>query len=76
MAVIMAMPVPPISTSFGLEGSLQLCQFSSEATKHLFDYMVWADEERVAPNLRGQMTISQMPGETGKLIRILVSDFH
>jgi len=75
VVVMMAMTVPPIGTPFGLKGILHLCQISSEAMKHLFDYMVWADEERVAPNLCGQVTISQVPGKTNEVNRVLMSDF-
>ena len=76
MAMLVGVPMSAIRASFGLKGGLQLRQISSKATKHLFDYVVWANKERVTTNLSRQVAISQMPGKSNKLIWILVSDFN
>ena len=72
--MFVVMPVT-VSTTFWLEGGLDLLKIRSEATKHLFDYMVRPNKKNVVSNFGGQMPITQVPGKAYQLNRISMSDF-
>ena len=64
-----------VRAAFRLEGSAHVHEIGSQPMEHLFDHMVRPNAKNLASNFRGQMPISQMPGETRKLTGILMPDF-
>jgi|ERR1700722_1417 hypothetical protein len=68
--------VTTVRAAFGLKRSVAFSENCTEAGKHLFDHMVRPDTEGFMSNLRGQMTIAEMPCKPHKLARIFMSHFH
>ena len=68
-------PITPVRTAFGLEGSSHVHKIRSQPLEHLFDHMVRPNAKNLASNFGRQMPISQVPGKTRKLTGILMPDF-
>jgi hypothetical protein len=65
-----------IGTTFGIERRLDLDDARAEALHHSLDDMIAPDPQRLAHDLRRQMTIAEMPGETNQMERIVTADFE
>ena len=65
-----------VSATFGLKSCLNLMDACSETLQHFFNHVVGADSERIFANLRRQMAISKMPGESHQLMAIFVPDLR
>ena len=74
--MMFVMVAVPVSSTFGLESSLNLCEICSEATEHVFDHVIRPNQENMVSNFSRQMPIAQVPGKTNHLCRIFVSDFY
>jgi len=64
-----------VSAAFGLEGGLHLYKIRSEAMEHILDDVVRPNAKNLVLNFSGQMSISQVPSKTQKLIGIFMPDF-
>lgn len=53
--VMVAMPVRP---AFGLESSLDFFEICSEAAEHVFNHVIWPNQENMVSNLGRQMSIA------------------
>jgi hypothetical protein len=73
--MVMMVAVSDVGAPFRLKRGMHLCKIRSETTEHVLDDMVRANADGVVSNFRRQMTISQMPGQACKLMRIFVPDF-
>jgi hypothetical protein len=73
MAVMVT--VTPVGAAFGLKRGLDRYKMSSETTQHVLDHMVRPDTKNLVSNFGRQMPVSQMPGETHKMIGIFMPDF-
>jgi hypothetical protein len=73
MVVIMAMAT--VRAALGLKRRLYLSKVCSKTEQHVLDDMVWADSKPVVSDFRGQMTVSQVPSQAHKLIRIFMPHF-
>jgi hypothetical protein len=47
-----------ISATFGLEGSLQLCEVGTKAPEHIFDYMVGPNANCLVSDIGRQVSVS------------------
>ncbi len=75
LIMVVVVAVAAVSAAFGLEEGPYLYKIRSEATQHIFDYVVWPNAKSLASNFSRQMPISQMPGKAHKLIGIFMPDF-
>jgi hypothetical protein len=75
VVMVVMMTTPTVCATLGLEGGVHRAKFRAKAKEHMLDDMVRADAKRVMPDFGGQMAISQMPGETYKLMRLFVPHF-
>jgi len=64
-----------VSTAFRLEGGLDLSKIRTQATEHIFDYVVGPNKKDMVSNFGRQMSITQVPGKADQLDRIFMSDF-
>jgi hypothetical protein len=76
IVTVVRMRVAAVSTTFGLEGRLQLYKVRSEGPEHILDHMVRPNAKNLVSNLGRRVPISQMPGKANELIGIFVSDLH
>jgi len=63
-----------VGATLGLERRPKVPQLSTETTEHVLDHVVGPETEHALADLRRQMPVSQVPGETRQLVRILVAD--
>lgn len=63
-----------IGATFGIEGRLDLDHPRAEALHHLLDDVIAADAQPLGHDLRGQMTIAEMPGEPHQMGGIGAAD--
>jgi|SRR5882724_3807867 len=75
VVVVVMVTVITISSALRLEGSGHLHKICSETVEHVLNHVVRADAKNSASNFRRQMSISEMPGKTHKLMGILMPDF-
>jgi len=61
-----------VRTALGLKGSAHVYKIGSEAAEHILDDMVGPNAKNLVLNFSGQMSISQMPSKTHKLVGILM----
>jgi hypothetical protein len=73
MAVMMV--VTAVRASFRLKSRLHSCQIGSEATQHIFDYVVWSNAKNLVLNFSWEMPVSQVPCKANELPGVFVSDF-
>jgi hypothetical protein len=73
--MIFVMMAVTVSTAFRLEGGVDLLKIRAQAAKHIFYYMVGANEKKMVTNFGQQMPITQVPCQTHQLDRIFMSDF-
>jgi hypothetical protein len=59
-----------IGAAFGIERRLDLDDAGAETTHHLLDDVIAADAQALRHDLRRQMAIAEMPGETHEMARI------
>jgi hypothetical protein len=71
----MLVAVSRVGASFWLKGRLHSYKTGSEALQQVFDYVVGSNAKSVASNLRRQVPIAKMPGQTHELIGIDMPDF-
>jgi hypothetical protein len=74
MAMMVA--VAAVRTALGLKGSAHVYKIGSEAAEHILDDMIGPNAKNLVLNFSGQMSISQMPSDTHKLIGIFMSDLY
>ena len=74
--MMFVMVAVPVSSTFGLESSLNLCEICSEATEHVFDHVIRPNQKNTVSNFSRQMPIAQVPSKAHQLYRILLSDFY
>src|SRR5258708_7455172 len=72
---VVLMAVSAVSAALRLEGGHHLRKIRSEAAEHILDYVVGSKAKNLRSNFSWQVTISQMPGKTHKLIGIFMPDF-
>jgi len=60
-----------IGTGLGIERLDDLANDGTLVFEHMSDDMVAADEDAVGPDLCGKVAIAEMPGEPGKMRRIV-----
>jgi len=72
MAIVIVLV--PVGATFWLESCHDLLKIGSEATKHVFDYMVGSNKKNISANFRRQMPITQVPGKAHQLVAVSVSD--
>jgi hypothetical protein len=58
------MAVVAVGSSLGLEGHYNSSNLCPEALQHVFDDVVGPDSQNLMSNVRRQMPISQMPGDS------------
>jgi hypothetical protein len=73
-AVVIAMVIAAVRSTFWLERRQTLHERRSEAAQHPFDHVIGPDAKRLTPDLGRHMSVAQMPREPYKLTRIRVSD--
>jgi hypothetical protein len=73
--IVVSMAVAAVSSAFGLEGGLHLCEIRSETMEHVLDYMVRPNTKDLVSDFSRQMPVSQVPGKPHKLIGVLMPDF-
>jgi len=61
-----------VGTAFGLKACVMVHKRRSEAAKHVFDDLIRPNPKRVAADLRGHMTVAEMPRESYELTRLRV----
>jgi hypothetical protein len=71
-----AMFATAICSTFGLERRFDLRQPGSETGKHVFDYVVGANEKEISANLRRKMPVSEMPCEAHQLMGMRMPDLY
>ncbi len=64
-----------VGAAFGIERSFDARYFRAQFHHQFFEHMVATDSDAVGENLRGHMTITEMPGDARKVMRIARSDF-
>jgi len=65
-----------VRAAFGLKGCVETVEFGSETLEHFFNHVIGPDAQSAFANLRREMAISKMPGESHQLMAIFVPDFH
>ncbi len=73
--VHVAMPAARIGPAFRIEWRFDFDHARAKPLHHVLDHMVAADTKSLADNLRRQMTIAEMPGDTHEMMRIVAPDF-
>src|SRR5215472_17724114 len=79
MVVVMVMVVTvggAVGAAFGLKGFLDLVECRSETPQHFFNHVVGPDAQSAFANLRGQVAVSKMPGESHQLVTVVMPHFH
>src|SRR5215469_1044762 len=77
VVIVMAVLVGgAVSAAFGLKGFLDLVECCSETLQHFFNHVVGPDAQSAFANLRGQVAVSKMPGESHQLMTVSVPYFH
>jgi len=76
MGVVMRRRRTAIGAAFGIEGRLDLVHMAAQAFDHLGDYVVGADADAVVANLRRQVAIADMPGNTRHVDGVMGVDFQ
>ena len=68
MAVRMAeiVIVLAVGAAFGIERRAHLAYFGAQALQHVDDHVIVADQDAVGVDLRRQVAIAEMPGESGE----------
>lgn len=74
-AMMFVMVAVTVSTTFGLEGGLDVLKVRPQATQHIFYYVIGPDKKNMISNLGRQVTIAQVPCQAHQLNWIFVSDF-
>jgi hypothetical protein len=70
MFVTVRMRLAGIGTRFGVERRLDSRDRCSEVCDHLLQYMIAADADSIGKNLRGHMTIADVPSDAREKMRI------
>src|SRR5262245_34651173 len=70
--IVMMVVMPTVCAPFGLECGTHSNEICPEPAKHILNYMVGPNTQKLVTNLRRQMAIPQMPRESNKLMEILV----
>jgi len=65
-----------VGAALGLKRRPHPDEIRSQAFEHAFDHMVGANAKDCATDLRRQMPVTQMPGETRQLFGISVADLY
>ena len=65
-----------VGAALGLKRRPHLDEIRSQAFEHAFDHMVGSNAKDCATDLRRQMPVSQMPGETRQLFGISMADLY
>jgi hypothetical protein len=66
--------VSAVGSTFRLKGSAHVGEIGAKSAQHLLDNMVGADSKRAGMDFGGQVSVSEMPCQARKLIRILVAN--
>jgi hypothetical protein len=74
MAVTRRLMRGGIGAAFGIEWRFDLDHARAETLHHLLDHMVAADAQSLGHDLRGQMTVAEMPGEPHQMAGIGAAD--
>ena len=64
-----------IGAAFGIERRFDLDDLGAEALDHVLDHMIAADAQALGHELRRQMAIAEMPGDTHEMAGIGAADF-
>jgi hypothetical protein len=72
MFVIMT---PPVSAALWLKRRPYFTKICAKAKQHVLDHVVRPNSKDAVSNFGRQMTVTQMPGQSYKLIRILMPHF-
>jgi hypothetical protein len=73
--IVVAVAVAAVSSTFGLEGSLHLCEIRSKTMEHVLNDMVGPNTKDLVLNFSWQVPVSQVPGNPRKLNGIFMPDF-
>jgi hypothetical protein len=65
-----------IGAALGIERSLDLDHPRAQPLHHLLDHVIAPDTQCLPQNLRRQVTIAEMPGNTDQVLRIATADFQ
>jgi hypothetical protein len=68
--------VTGIGATLRVERRFDLDQTCTEPLHHRFDHVVAPDAQATSGDLRRQVTIAEMPGDTNQMLRIAAADFH
>src|SRR5262245_27177483 len=72
MMATVIMIMATVRAALGLKRCLQPSKIRSKAEEHVLDYMIRANSKHVVADFGRQMTVSQVPRQAHKLIRIFV----
>jgi hypothetical protein len=73
---MMVMAVPGISSGFGIERRIYVLHRSTEASHHVLNDMIAANEDVVLGQHDRKMPIAEMPGDADKTARRRRADFR
>src|SRR5215470_11029380 len=78
MVIVMVMMIVggTVSPTFRLKSSLHTVKSGTESLEHFFNHVIGPDPQGVFANLREEMPISQMPGQSHQLMMVRVSDLY
>src|SRR4051795_6133657 len=65
---------PGIGATFGVERRFDIDQFCAEAPDHNLDDVIAPNPQTPCGNLRWQMAVAEMPGNTNEVLRIRTPD--
>lgn len=68
--IVARMPAARIGTAFWIERRFDGDHFCTETLHHLLDDMIAADTKSLADDLRRQMPVAEMPGDTHQMVWI------
>src|SRR5262245_47358752 len=76
MRIAVGVAAPGIRPTFGIERGLDLDHPRTQSLDHFLDDMIPANAQATACDLRWQMTIAEMPGNTHQMLRIGTTNFN
>jgi len=76
VVIVMVVRVAGIGAAHRLERGFHLAHLRAQPLQHVPDHVVTQNENAVAFDLCGQVAVSDMPGELGKVHRITGPDFQ
>jgi hypothetical protein len=72
---VMGVTMAPICAALRLKRCFEFCKLRAEAGEHILDHMIGPDAKGALQYLRGKVAVSEMPGEPGELMRIVMANF-